>query len=366
MSRDETPEEPDRLPGAPHPRETAHLYGQATAEAAFLDALATGRPHHGWIIAGPRGIGKATLAWRIARHLVARGTGTSLAMDPADPVFRRIAAGADPQVALCRRGWDERSGRLRSAIGVEEVRGLRGFFQVSAADAGWRVAIVDAADEMTPQAANALLKTLEEPPERAMLLLVCHRPAALLPTLRSRCRDLRCRPLGPEDLGRALADAGFEDARDGAALAELAGGSVGEALRLAAVDGPAIHAEIAALLHAAPGMDRPRAIALAEACAGRDAAARYHATLRLIGLTLARLARAAAGARITPTGQAEAEALAHLAQGPAQARLWADLAARIEARTGRARAVHLDPAQVILDTLFAIDAAAAEARTIAA
>jgi DNA polymerase III subunit delta' len=109
MSHGETPDEPDRLQGAPHPRETASLYGQEAAEAAFLAALATGRPHHGWIIAGPRGVGKATLAWRIARHMVAGGTGGSLAMDPADPVFRQIASGASPQVALCRRGRDERT-----------------------------------------------------------------------------------------------------------------------------------------------------------------------------------------------------------------------------------------------------------------
>lgn len=366
MSAAGTPDDPDRLHGAPHPRETASLYGQEAAEAGFLAALATGRPHHGWIIAGPRGVGKATLAWRIARHMVAGAGGGSLAMDPADPVFRQVAAGASPQVALCRRGRDERSGRLRTAIGVDEVRSLRGFFQVSAADAGWRVAIVDAADELTPQAANALLKTLEEPPARAMLLLVCHRPAALLPTLRSRCRDLRCRPLGADDLARALGDAGATGPLDTDVLAQLAVGSVGEAIRLGEVDGPAIHGEITALLRSAPGLDRRRAIALADACAGRDAVARYDATLRLIGLALARLARHAGGATVSPTGPLEAEALARLASGPMQARLWADLAARIEARTGAARAVHLDPALVILDTLLAIDAAAAEARAVAA
>jgi DNA polymerase-3 subunit delta' len=357
-------DEPDRLEGAPHPRHSWTLYGQAAAEAAFLAALGAGRPHHGWLISGPRGVGKATLAWRIARHMLAGAAGDTLAMDPADPVFRQAAALGAPRLFLARRPWDEKAKRLRTAITIDEIRALKGFFQLTAPDAGWRVAIVDAADELTPQAANALLKTLEEPPPRALILLVCHAPARLLPTLRSRCRDLRCAPLGPEDLARALADAGADPAA-APALGALAGGSVGEALRLAAQDGPALYDELMALVAAAPGPDRRRAVALAETCAGRGAEARYDAALGLLRLGLARLARAAAGAPAAPVSDAEARAHARLAGGPAQARLWADLAQRLGARADHARAVHLDPAQVILDMLLAIDAAAAEARAFA-
>lgn len=361
---DEGLPEADRLEDAPHPRTTVALYGQEAAERAFLAALASGRPHHGWMIAGPRGVGKATLAWRIARHMLAGGAGDSLDMDPADPVFRRAAALAAPQIFLARRPWDDKARRLRTAITIDEIRALRGFFQLSATEAGWRVAIVDAADELTPQAANALLKTLEEPPPRALILLVCHQPARLLPTIRSRCRELRCGPLGNEDLARALAATGAGEAD--AALAALAGGSVGEALRLAAVEGPGLHAELAAFLAGAPPLDRRRAVAIAEACAGRGAEARYDATIRLVGLTLSRLALAAAGASVTPASDAEARALARLGAHPAQARLWAELAPRLAARAEHARAVHLDPAQVILDMLLQIDAAAAEARALAA
>ncbi len=153
----DVPDEPDRLEGAPHPRATVALHGQEAAEAAFLAALASGRPHHGWLIAGPRGVGKATLAWRIARHLRARAPGDTLDMDPAHPVFRRTAALSEPQLFLARRPWDDKTKRLRTAITIDEIRALKGFFQLSAPEAGWRVAIVDAAVELTPQAANALL-----------------------------------------------------------------------------------------------------------------------------------------------------------------------------------------------------------------
>lgn len=129
-------------------------------------------------------------------------------MAPDHPVFRRTAALAEPRLFLARRPWDDKAKRLKTAITVEETRALKAFFQMSAAGGGWRVAIVDAADEMNPAAANALLKTLEEPPERALILLVCHQPARLLPTIRSRCRVLRCASLGAEDLASALAATG--------------------------------------------------------------------------------------------------------------------------------------------------------------
>ena len=360
------PQEPDRLRGAPHPRETSALFGQALAERQFLAAASSGRLHHAWLVTGPRGVGKATLAWRVARYLIAGGTAPELDMDPADPVFRQLAAMGSPRLFLCRRPWDDKGERLRTAITVEEIRALKSFFQLSAADGGWRVAIVDSADELNASAANALLKILEEPPPRAVILLVSHRPAGLLPTLRSRCRELRCSPLAVHDLAAALAATGATpDPGSEALLEAVAGGSVGTALRLAQDGGAARYAEIIGSLRSGP-LERHAVIALSEAASGRDAAARYEMILELTGIALARLALAASGADLTPVSEAEAAAIAALARTPAQSRLWAELVPRLAERTRHARAVNLDPAQVILDTFLQIDAAAAEARAHAA
>jgi DNA polymerase-3 subunit delta' len=360
-------EEPDRQPGAPHPRETAVLFGQDRAQAAFLKAATSGRLHHAWAITGPRGIGKATLAWRIGRWLVAGGEGASLAMTADNPVFGQVAALGSPQVFLARRPWDEMGERLRSAITVEEVRAMKAFFQLTAADGGWRVSIVDSADELNGAAANALLKILEEPPPRAMLLLVCHRPSGLLPTIRSRCRSLRCQPLSSEALAASLTALGTPPPPErAAALAILADGSVAAALGLVVGDGLTRYGEIVELLGGSMPLDRGRIIALADAAAGRDAADRYGLILDLTHRALGRLALAASGGAVEPISDAEAALFARLGATPPQGRLWAALLSDLVGRAAHARAVNLDPAQVILDSFLQIDAAAAEARAHAA
>ncbi|TCP43265.1 DNA polymerase III subunit delta' [Rhodovulum marinum] len=369
MSDEDALPEPDRVEGAPHPRETPRVIGQDAAEAAFLEAVAGGRMHHGWLLTGPRGVGKATLAWAIARFLLAQpAEGDAglfgdappapdrLAIDPDHPVAHRVAALSEPGLLLIRRAWDEKAKRLKSVITVDEVRRLRGFFGMSAAEGGRRVVIVDAADEMNPSAANALLKLLEEPPANATLLLVSHQPARLLPTIRSRCRELRLAPLAPGDMARALAAAGQDGAADPVALAELSGGSVGEAIRLAQLDGLSLYADLVGLFAEQRRLDRPRAIKLAQAAAGREAEARFDLTLRLIELLLARLART--GATGSPPPEAapgEATMLARLASGPAAARGWAEAAQMLSARARQGRAVNLDPASLILDTVLRMD-----------
>lgn len=361
--------EPDRVEGAPHPRETNRLFGQAEAEAAFLEAFNAGRLHHAWLITGPRGLGKATLAWRIARFLLAtpENDGGMFAPPPpstldipADhPVSRRLAALSEPRLYLLRRGLNDRETMVTQDILVGEVRLMKDYFSLTAADGGRRVAIVDAADEMNPQAANALLKLLEEPPEKVTFLLISHQPFRLLPTIRSRCRTLRLRTLGSADLTAALQAAGG-GADDPVALADLAGGSVGAAIRLTNLDGLKLYAGLVELLSGLPRLDRKRALTLAESLSGKGREARFELGLTLLDLLLSRAARhGVTGHPLPEAAPGEAALLARLSPDVFAAREWADLAQSLGQRARRGRAVNLDPTALLMDMVFSIDATAA-------
>ena len=372
---DATAPEPDRVEGAPHPRETPRLIGQGVAERAFLDVFNSGRLHHGWLITGPRGVGKATLAWAIARFLLA--TPDPGAQDgglfgdappapdsltiPADhPVARRIAAGSDPGLFHITRSLNDKTGRLRDRIVADDVRSLNHFLHLSSTDGGRRVVLIDSADEMNTQAANALLKMLEEPPARTTLLLVSHQPSRLLPTIRSRCRELRLSAVSPEDMATALAQAGVDPGPDTAALAELSGGSVGEAVRLMNLGGLQIYAELVAIFKGLPQPDRGRALKLAEAAATRGAEEKLNLLIWLVDLFLSRLARSGAlGAPEVEAAPGEAELFTRLAPHAQAGRAWADCAQEVGARSRHARAVNLDPAALVLDTVFKIQQTAA-------
>src|SRR5580700_10314875 len=225
----------------PLPRETAVLFGHREAEATLLNAYRSGRIPHAWLIGGAQGIGKATLAYRMARFVLTnrdpsmpavQGAET-LWVDPSDSVARHIAAGAHGGLLTLERTVNDK-GVMRSVITVDETRETIGFFGSTAAVEGWRVCVVDTVDELNPNAANALLKVLEEPPRQSLFLLVSHAPARVLPTILSRCRKLPLRQLTTDDVIHAAAQA-TGIAPDDPALAEAADaaeGSVARALTL--------------------------------------------------------------------------------------------------------------------------------------
>ncbi len=365
MSDDALPE-PDRIEGAPHPRETETVFGQDSAQAGFLEAYNTGRLHSGWLITGPRGVGKATLAWKIATFLLseqadsgffgdAPPAATSLAISPDNPDLRLVKSGAHPRLTVVRRPYNYDTKKLRQEITVDAVRGLKDFFHMSSADGGRRVVIVDSADEMNRNAANAILKELEEPPARTTILLIAHQPSRLLPTIRSRCRELRCGRLNEDDLESALDQAGFQtDATE--SLATLSEGSAGDAIRLLRHDGLALYGELVRLFEGLPRMDRTAALRVADACSARGADVRYGLTLDLMDQFLARCARA--GLLGEPHAQGaphEARLLARLSPDDNAARAWAQLQQDLSERVRHGRAVNLDPASLILDMIFKIE-----------
>ena len=215
----------------PTPRETMVLFGHEPAERMFIEALASGRLHHAWLLTGPHGVGKATLAWRMARRLLSPDGNPN---DMAAPVVRRIVAGSHADVLTLEREVDPRTKKLKREVAVDQVRDIAGFLHLTPAEGGWRVVVVDGAEDMNRNSANALLKVLEEPPKRAVLLLTSDAPGRLLPTIRSRCRRLRLDALPEAEMAAAmrhLLPEQDEEARR--ELATVGEGSPGRAVELA-------------------------------------------------------------------------------------------------------------------------------------
>jgi len=366
-------------PASPTPQANPELLGHAGAEATLLRAFRSGRLPHAWLITGPRGVGKATLAFRFARFLLARGgpgggpgdgpgggapdlfggLPESLALDPGDPVFRRIAAGGHPDLRHLKRGVNPKTGKPRKEILVDDVRLANDFLHKTSAEGGWRVVVVDPADDLNTSAANALLKSLEEPPAAALLLLVGHAPGRLLPTIRSRCCHLAVGPLPEETVRDLLARHAPElEASDRAARARLAEGSIGRALDLAAGGGLDLYREMIALIADLPALDVPRVHAFGDLLARERDGATFRTGMELLIWWLARLARAAAEGRLPPeVVPGEAETMARLIAAGSLAR-WPGLWEKTARRFATAESVNLDRKQVVITTLLDVQAAA--------
>jgi DNA polymerase-3 subunit delta' len=292
MSRDEREVvEPDGLDGALHPREQFAFFGHWEGEEAFVDGLRGGRLHHAWLIGGPQGIGKATLAYRVARTVLdprrSRDPAISdLNVPPNDPAARQVAALSHPNFAVLRRAPATDKKAASATIPVEAVRRALAMFGSTAADGGYRVCIVDSAEDLTIASANALLKMIEEPPPRSLFLIVSHAPQRVLPTIRSRCRRLLLRPLDRADVRSAIASLGpgWAEASDevfGQAL-RYGEGSVRRTLELLDADKVAFIEQITRLLQGLPQVDARQVHALAEALAKRDAEDSYDLTLETV------------------------------------------------------------------------------------
>ena len=382
---------PDQAPGAPHPRDTLSLYGHGSGEFAFLEALRTGRLHHAWLIHGPFGLGKATLAYRIARFLLAGSEPGCPTLDVSSdhPVTKRIRAGSENRLFVLRRLPDDRvrpASRKRyfSVIRVDDVRNLRTFFQRTPISGGWRIAIVDAADDLNENAANAFLKVLEEPPERSIILLVSHNPNRLPATLLSRCRRLRISPLPDTPFASAVRNAlasASETAQSSHTALGTAGvpgtkwisdsalrilnresdGSPGKALRIHALDGVDLRQEVIDLLAGLPTLDRRSAVQFATSLAGPEAGPRRSLAAAMLERALADLARSAAGA--PPVSDDLSRRIPDLARNDVQARIWAEAAAGLRNRIEIADTVNINAAATILAALGAIETSAGHARS---
>ncbi|HUZ71625.1 MAG TPA: DNA polymerase III subunit delta' [Stellaceae bacterium] len=352
------------------PRENPDLIGHDTAEAALFAAYRAGRLPHAWLLTGPRGIGKATLAFRFARFLLAESERTGqglfaapppsgLALAPDSPAFRRVASGGHPDLLVVERGYDPRRRRLRSEIVVADTRSIVGFLRLTAAEGGWRVVILDGADAMNRNAANAVLKILEEPPARAVLMLVSENPGRLTPTIRSRCRRLALKPLPCEAveaaLRRRLPALGADDTRR---IAQLAHGSIGRALALASAEGLELYRQLFGLIAPLPLLDGEALHGFADRIARNDAEDGFALVSELLPGWIARMVALAAGeGGETAVLPGEVEAMQRLAARRSLDQ-WVEVWENLGHLFDEADSINLDRKQVVLNAFFALEAAA--------
>ncbi|HYE50431.1 MAG TPA: DNA polymerase III subunit delta' [Azospirillaceae bacterium] len=365
--------------GALIPRRNPDLLAHERAERLLLDSYNSGRLHHAWLIGGPPGIGKATLAYRFARFVLANGgpgeaadglfgappPPSSLRVDPEHPVARRISASGHADLLTIERTWDEKKKRFKRDLPVDEVRRIAPFLRLTSAEGGWRVVVVDGVDQMNPSGQNAILKILEEPPPRALLLLVADNVGALLPTIRSRTRRLMLDPL-PEAVVVQLLATHAPDlpAADRTALARLSEGSVGRALDLAQSGGLGLYREILGVLEGLPRLDVLACHGLADKVARAGADQAWEAATELVLWWLARVNRGLARGAHPPEVVAGEGVLAARLAKAAAARdrgldRWVEVWDNVTRLFARAESANLDRKQTMLSALLAIEAAAA-------
>lgn len=284
-ANNEAPPESDRFPDAPHPRETTGLIGHSEVEQALLAAYRAGKLPHAIIFGGATGIGKATLAWRLARFLLTHPDPSAVEVQSATDLFvpkthsvaRQISALSHGDIFLLRREWNEKTKRWFTEISADSVREAVHLFQRSAAG-GYRICIIDSAEDLNRHGANALLKIIEDPPPRSLFLIVAHRPERILPTVRSRCRCLLLKSLSDAEIASVIAELGepWSTAEpDSVALAaDRAGGSVASALKLLG-GGLERDRGLQKLLSDLPSVDWQAVHELSDQMTGREGAADY-------------------------------------------------------------------------------------------
>ncbi|HVV65807.1 MAG TPA: DNA polymerase III subunit delta' [Rhizomicrobium sp.] len=337
--------EPDRMEGFAHPRETTRLIGQDEGLARAARAIRAGRPPQAWLITGPPGVGKATLAYRVARYLLAFGATADGPADLSTPEGARaaiqVANGSHPGLLALKRGLNK-DGKLMNVLGVDEIRRLGQFFGMTSGAGGWRVVIVDTSDDMSDNAANALLKLLEEPPPQSMLLLIANAPGRLLPTIRSRCQRLDLKPLPAEvvegELERQVPNLSAGERKS---ISRLSGGSLGMALHLASGEGVALASEADALIERAENPDIPALLSFADRISRSSDGFGDFSTL---------LSQALAD-RILKCARTNAPRLDR----------WVETWERLNVSFDRTSALYLDPRQTLLGAQRALSKATARA-----
>ncbi len=359
--------EPDRLEGFPHPRETRQVFGHDRHQEILARSFLQGHMHHAWLICGPEGIGKATLAYRFAKFALAScderdSSGQSLDVSEDSSSAKRVRALSHPGLLVIRRRYDEKTKRLLSQITVDEVRRLRQFLTLQGDTNGWRIVVVDRAEEMNINAANAILKSLEEPPKRTIFLLITSEPGRLVNTIRSRCRTLVLDTLGEDDLraagDQAMAAAGLNVPGESVYLnlSRFAHGCVRRFLYLNTEKGIENYETIVAMLRTAAKPDWELVHKKADFLASVAAKEHFESFYDMLLGEVARLVRL----RATGSGSTEDLALSRQLIGDGQLALWANVWETLWRKKDEAVLLNLDRKALLLGAVACLEKAACD------
>jgi DNA polymerase III subunit delta' len=337
------------------------ILGHLEAEQALLSALRGGRMPHAWLFWGRDGIGKAALARLLAAYVLQGGDGSGgrLTVPENCPAVRLMDADAHPGFLSIQRVYDDKGEKLKAEIPVDEVRRIAPFLRLKTEGGGWRVVLVDGADCLNRSGQNALLKTLEEPPERTLILLTASNRGSLLPTIRSRCRTLFLQPLDDMVMDRLLTRLQPDlPLPDRSILKNLSGGSIGMAVSLTEGEGLALYQGFLSVLEKLPRLDPLMVYDFAEKMAKKGGEEAYALTFRLFLDRLGRLISAQASANFPPLVPGEARFLDQLSTHLSvnlQISLWE----RLQSLYQEGQTANLDRRLVVMNCFAALDRAIA-------
>ena len=361
----------DKILGIPHPKLAKKLIGHSTQKLYFLNSYISNRLPQCWLLAGDKGVGKATFAWLIAKFLLTtnqnpddikielNGANIDSILAPQDGgTLTRILSGSEQRIYVVRKGYNEKRKAFFKDISIDDIRNLQSYCSLSIADGGRRVIIIDTADDLNTNSCNALLKLLEEPPKNTLFLLISHQPNLLLPTLQSRCQKLLFSALSQYDLRAVVATTGQEiGPAQEVPLSILSNGSAGVACRLLNSNSLNLYRDILNLASSLPNLNTKKATQLSQNYFAKGKADDFENFIEMMQHFLSRLCKT--GAMQKPLSPSvtndEAKIMTYLCPSLRSANLWAEAAEIALAKLHKGYLLNIDVESLVIDTFIYLE-----------
>ena len=361
----------DKILGVPHPKLAKKLIGHSTQKLYFLNSYISNRLPQCWLLAGDKGVGKATFAWLIAKFLLTtnqnpddikielNGANIDSILAPQDGgTLTRILSGSEQRIYAVRKGYNEKRKAFFKDISIDDIRNLQSYCSLSIADGGRRVIIIDTADDLNTNSCNALLKLLEEPPKNTLFLLISHQPNLLLPTLQSRCQKLLFSALSQNDLRAVVTTTGQEiGPAQEVPLSILSNGSAGVACRLLNSNSLNLYRDILNLASSLPNLNTKKATQLSQNYFAKGKADDFENFIEMMQHFLSRLCKTGVMQKpLSPNvTNDEAKIMTYLCPSLRSANLWAEAAEIALAKLHKGYLLNIDVESLIIDTFIYLE-----------